>query len=62
MKRMTGILHEYLCKFMIISLYILCRIINVLTKVVGKINTHFMFNSFFFENRAALEIIWKNMV
>jgi hypothetical protein len=35
--------------------------INVWTKVVGKINTHFMFKSIF-ENSAALEIIWKNLV
>ena len=38
MKRITGILH-YLCKFMITSLYILLKMINVWTKVVGKINT-----------------------
>jgi hypothetical protein len=32
------------------------------TKVVQKIKTHFMFNNFFFENRAVYEIIWKRFV
>jgi hypothetical protein len=33
------------------------------TKVVEKIKkTHFMFNTFFFENYAFYEIMWKNVV
>jgi hypothetical protein len=28
-------------------------------KVVEKIQTHFMFNKFYFENRAVYEIMWK---
>ena len=33
------------------------------TKFVEKIETHFMFNNFFFffENHAVYEIMWKNM-
>jgi len=29
------------------------------TKVVEKIKTHFMFNTFFSKNRAIYEIMWK---
>jgi len=29
------------------------------TKVVEKIKTHFLFNNFFFLNRAVYEIIWE---
>jgi len=32
------------------------------TKVVEKISTYFMFNNFFFENRAVCEVMWKNTV
>jgi len=34
------------------------------TKVVEKINTHFVFSKvfFFLENRAFYEIMWKNIV
>jgi hypothetical protein len=32
------------------------------TKVVEKIETHFVFNKFLPENRAVYEIIWKNTV
>ena len=31
-------------------------------KVTEKVETHFVFYSFFFENRAVYEITWKNMV
>jgi hypothetical protein len=31
-------------------------------KVVEKIKTHFMFNTFFFENVTVYEIMWKNIV
>jgi hypothetical protein len=31
-------------------------------KFMEKIKTHFMFNNFFYENRAVCEIIWKIMV
>jgi len=35
---------------------------NVSVKLCTKNhNTHFMFNTFFFENRAVYEIMWKNM-
>ena len=33
------------------------------TKIVEKLETHFVFsNFFFFENRAVFEIMWKNVV
>jgi hypothetical protein len=32
------------------------------TKGVQKIKTHFVFSSFFFQNRAVYEIMWKNIV
>jgi len=32
------------------------------TKGVEKIETHFMFNNFFFENLAVYEIMWKHFV
>jgi hypothetical protein len=32
------------------------------SKFVEKINTHFMFNNFFLENRAVCEMMWKNTV
>jgi hypothetical protein len=31
-------------------------------KVIEKIKTHFIFNIFFFENRAVYENIWRNTV
>jgi len=31
-------------------------------KVAEKINTHFMFNNFFPENRVVYEVMWKNTV
>jgi hypothetical protein len=35
---------------------------NILDKFVDKIETLFMLNIFFSENRAIYEIMWKNMV
>jgi len=32
------------------------------TGAVGKIKTHFIFNSFLPENRTVYEITWENMV
>jgi hypothetical protein len=32
------------------------------TNVVEKIKTHFVFNTFFYENGAVNEIMWKNIV
>jgi len=32
------------------------------TKVVEESKTHFVFDNFFFENRAVYEIMWKNIV
>jgi hypothetical protein len=35
---------------------------NILTKVIKKIKTHFMFNKLFPKNRAVYEIMWKTFV
>jgi hypothetical protein len=32
------------------------------SKFVKKIETHFLFSNFFFENRAVYEIMWKNIL
>jgi hypothetical protein len=32
------------------------------TKVLEKVETHFMFKTFIFENRALYDIMWKNIV
>jgi len=47
----------------IISCRILLRIRNVSDKsCTENQNTHFMFSSYFFENRAVYEIVYKNIV
>ena len=59
--RVTGTVHEDLCIFLITSRSVLLKMRNVLDKSCRETqNTHIMFNSFFFENRAVYEIIWKN--
>jgi hypothetical protein len=61
--RLTGTLHEDLCTFMLISRLIILGMKNVSDKsCTENQNTHFMFNSFFPENRAVCEIMWKNMI
>jgi hypothetical protein len=60
----NGTSHEDLRTFMIIrrSLFRL-RITNVSDKsCTENQNTHFIFNKFFFQNRAVYEIMWNNMV
>ena len=57
-----GTLHEDRYTFSIISRSILIKMRNISDKIVEKIETHFMFNNFFFENIAAYEIMWKNIV
>ena len=55
---MAGTLHEDQCTFFIISCSVLRRMKNVSDKRCRENqNTHFMFNNFFFENRAVYEII-----
>ena len=42
---------------------ILLRMRNVSNKICKENqNTYFMFNTFFFENRAVYEIMWKNII
>ena len=60
---MTVTLHEYLVAFMIISRLIPLRMRNISDKVVEKIKTHILCSiTFFFENRAVHEVMWKNIV
>ena len=55
-------LHEGVCTFVIISHSVL-RMRNVSDKSLGDIKTHILCSIvFFFENCAAYEIIWKNIV
>ena len=62
--RITGTLREDLCTLMIISPWIFRKMRNVSHKGRREYqNTHCMFNNIFPpENRAAYEIMWKNMV
>jgi len=49
--------------FFITSLSILLQMINISGKSCRETrNTHFMFSNVFFENRAVLWIMWKNVV
>ena len=71
-----GTLHEEQCTFSNISRSFLLRLKNILTKVVGKLETHISCSVtlllllllfiylffFFFENRAVYEIMWENVV
>ena len=45
-----------------VSRSVLLRMKNLSDKVSEKIKTHFMFNTFSFENRAVYEIMWKNIL
>jgi hypothetical protein len=56
--RITGTLHEYVCIVMLTSHWIILTMTNVYTKLVEKIETHFMFNNVFSENRCSL---WDNV-
>jgi len=62
MTTIIGILHEYLCTFMMVPQWILLRVINV-SNIICKENqkTHFMFINFS-KNYAVYETMWKNMV
>jgi len=58
----VGTLHEDQYAFLIVSRSIIPRMRMFQTKVVEKIKTHFVPITFFFENRAVYEIMWKNIV
>jgi hypothetical protein len=60
----TGNLHEYIFTFMKISRLILLRMGNVTEDSSTETqNTLFKLSNFsFFENRAAYDIMWKNIV
>ena len=63
MTRITDSLHDDQYPFLVISRSVLLRMRNVSDKICrGNKNTHFMFNNFLFENRAAYEIMCKNIV
>jgi hypothetical protein len=59
---MTGTLHEDLCEFILVSHWILFKMINVSETFVEKIKTRFMFNNIFSENCAVYQTMWKIMV
>ena len=63
-KRITCILHEDLCTFMIMSQSVLLTMRKTAENMCrGNQNTHIMFHNVFSpENRAAWGITWKNMV
>jgi hypothetical protein len=60
---MTGALHEDLCTFIIIHRSFLLRMRNVLGKSCRELqkNTFLCSITFFPENRAVYEIMWKNI-
>jgi len=61
MTRITGNLYEELRTFMVISAFILLRMIQ--TKVVEEIKTDNLCSIFFLtETRAVYEMTWKNVV
>jgi hypothetical protein len=48
---------------MVVYRSVLLRLRNVSDTFFREIqNTRFMFNNFFYENRAVHEIMWKNMI
>jgi hypothetical protein len=59
--RITGTLYEDHYTFLIISHSIILRMKSVQEKCRRENqNVHFMFNHYFFENRAVYEIMWKS--
>jgi len=61
--KLKGTLHEQQYIFLIIFRSDVLRTKVFQTKVVEQIETHFVFNNFFFfQNRAVYEIMWKNAV
>jgi len=61
---MNGTLHEDRYTFSIIPRSVLVRMKNISDKVIEKLETHTLYTIifFFFYNRAACEIMWKNTV
>ena len=59
--RITGTLREDWCIFMIISRWILRRMM-FLTKVVEESKIHMLRSKIFSENRGDCEVMWNNMV
>ena len=61
--RINGTLHEDKYTFFVISPSFLLKMRNVSDKVVvEKIKTRVCSVTFFFENRAVYEILWRNIV
>jgi hypothetical protein len=61
--KMKVTLHEDQYTFLSMSLWILLIMKDILDKIRRKTrNTYYMFNNFFFGNRAVYEIMWKNIV
>jgi hypothetical protein len=62
MWKITGTLHKDQCRFMIISHSILLRMRKFSDGFADDITTRILWSMTFFENRAAFEIMWKNIV
>jgi hypothetical protein len=62
MRRIAGMLHYYLCTFMIISRRILLRVRFFRQKYKKSKHVFYVQYIFFFENQAVYEIMWKNTV
>jgi len=54
-----GTVHEDICLFVIISHSVLVRMRNLPDRVVEKINTHFIFDKFFFFRKSCH--LWDNV-
>ena len=57
-----GTLNEYQYTFVIITHSILLRMANVSDKICGENQNTFLLNNIFFDNCAAYEFMWKNVI
>jgi hypothetical protein len=63
MTRIVVTLHEELCTFIPVSFSVIILVRNISGKSCRENqNTNFMFSTFFSENRADCEIMWKNVI
>jgi hypothetical protein len=60
--KIKGTLRANQNTFFIISLSVLLRMKNISRKIVGKLETYFVLNNFFFENLTFYGIMWKIVV
>ena len=61
--KMSCILHENQCTFVVISLWILLKVTNISEKISRRNqNSYFIFSRFFFRKSCRLWLMWKNTV